>query len=156
MPKLGKGRDRWFLALAGTAILLLGSLGAGLTGASAQDDLALASAVTQARETCYAAADCPNLDALAGLFAENARRTEIQRNNSVVLVEGADALRADHQRGASSFTGRKVETTAMLGWGRNVVALQRNWDPGAAEPNPFISIFRIEDGRVAHWILIAP
>jgi hypothetical protein len=139
--------------------LILGTLGVGFAQANTantQEDLSLISAATRAREACYAAADCPNLEELDRLFADTARRTEIQRNNNVVLLEGIDALRADHQRVASSFTGRRLETIGMFGHGRNVVALQRNWDLGAAESTPFISVFRVEDGRIAHWILIAP
>jgi hypothetical protein len=146
----------WRVGLAAAAGLFVGTIGLGLARASMQDDLDLITTVTQAREACYAEPACPNLAELAGLFTDSPRRTEIQRNNNVVLLEGAEALREDHLRVAGNFPGRKLETTAMVSHGRNVVALQQNWDPGAAEPTPFISVFRIEDGRVAHWILIAP
>lgn len=118
--------------------------------------LDLANAVTQAREGCYAGSDCPNLTELMDLFSDNPRRTEIQRDNSVVLLDGSEALRADHLRVAERFTGRRLETTAIFTHGRNVVLLQRNLNPGGSPPDPFISIYRVEDGRVAHWILIAP
>jgi len=91
-----------------------------------------------------------------GLFSDEPRRTEIQRNSNVVLLEGHDAIRADHSRVASTFTGRRLETTAMMVQARNVVILQLNWDPGAAAPNPFTSVLRIEDGKIAHWALVAP
>ena len=119
-------------------------------------NVALVAAVTRAREVCYAAPDCPNLQELMALFTANPRRTEIQRNNSVVQLEGAEALRADHLRVAQMFTGRRLETLSVAEHGRNVIVLQLNWDPGAAEPNAFTSVFRIEDGRVAHWVLVAP
>ena len=156
MPR--KQPQRLRITIAATIGLLLSfvGLGLGLARAILQDDLALISAVTQARDSCYSMADCPNLEELARLFSEMPRRTEIQRNNNVVLLEGAEALREDHLRVARGFTGRRLETIGIVSHGRNVVALQRNWDPGATEPNPFISVFRIEDGRVAHWILIAP
>lgn len=159
MPKVGRSGGRWAIGIAGVLSLVLGTRGVGFAQAktaNTQEDLSLVSAVTRAREACYAVADCPNLEALDRLFADTARRTEIQRNNNVVLLEGIDALRADHQRVASGFTGRRLETIAMFSHGRNVVALQRNWDPGATEPTPFISVFRIEDGRIAHWVLIVP
>ena len=38
--------------------------------------------------------------------------------------------------------------------GRNVVILQLNRDPGAAQPTLFLSVLRVEDGKIAHWILI--
>lgn len=124
--------------------------------AETQEMLAIATAVTQARETCYSAPDCPNLEELMALFSERPRRTEIQRDNNVVLLEGPEALRADHLRVAGRFTGRQLETTAVMVQGRNVIVLQRNWDPGAPEPTSFVSTFRIEGGKVAHWILVAP
>ena len=90
------------------------------------------------------------------LFAAEPRRTEITRPNEVVLLEGAEALRADHLRVAERFTGRRVETVSAQAHGRNVVLLQLNRDPGASEPSSFISVFRVEDGKAAHWVLIAP
>ncbi len=118
--------------------------------------LAVATAFNDARQVCYSAPDCPNLDELMSLFTADARRREIQRNNSVVQLQSPDELRADHVRVASSFTGRRVETTSMDIQGRNVVMLQLNWDPGATQPNAFVSVLRIEDGQIAHWVLIAP
>ena len=149
---------RRFRRMTGWLALALGvgvSLGT-LAQVQAQEELSLIHAVTQARETCYATVECANLDELTALFTDTARRTEIQRNNNVVLLETAEALRDDHRRVAGGFPGRRLETLGLFSHGRNVVALQRNWDPGAAEPNPFISVFRIEEGKVAHWILIAP
>jgi hypothetical protein len=129
-----------------------------MTAAQSQDHeyMAIATAFNEAREACYAAPQCPNLDAFMALFTPDARRTEIQRNNSVVQLESAEALRNDHLRVAQSFTGRRVETTGMMVQGRNVVMLQLNWDPGATAPNPFTSVLRIEDGKIAHWVLVAP
>src|SRR5687767_2380243 len=128
----------------GLALVLAVTVGIGVARqAQAQEDLDLIHAVTQAREACYATVECANLEELSGLFSASARRTEIQRNNNVVLLETAEALREDHRRVASSFPGRQLETLALFSHGRNVVALQHNWDPGAAEPNPFISVFRI-------------
>jgi hypothetical protein len=118
--------------------------------------LAIATAFNQARETCYATPECPNIDAFMALFTPDPRRTEIQRNNNVIQLEGTEALRNDHLRVAQSFTGRQVETTGMMVQGRNVIMLQLNWDPGATAANPFTSVLRIEDGKIAHWILIAP
>ena len=74
-----------------------------------QDILAAAAAFNEAREACYAAPECPNLERFMSLFTPDVRRTEIQRNNSVVLLQGHDALRADHLRVARSFPGRKLE-----------------------------------------------
>jgi hypothetical protein len=126
--------------------------------AQAQDRqyMAIATAFNQAREACYAAPECPNIDAFMALFTPDARRTEIQRNNNVVQLETTEALRNDHIRVAQSFTGRQVETTGMTVQGRNVIMTQLNWDPGAAAASPFTSVLRIEDGKIAHWILIAP
>jgi hypothetical protein len=31
-----------------------------------------------------------------------------------------------------------------------------NRDPGAAPPSPFVSVVRVEDRKIAHWILITP
>jgi hypothetical protein len=155
-------RATWaILAVAGTFAAAAGLLAvtwrdATAASVEAQQHLAVATAFNQARETCYSAPDCPNHDALMAMFTPDARRTEIQRNNNVVLLEGPEALRADNLRVAGTFTGRRVETTGMATQGRNVIVQQLNWDPGAAEPNPFTSVFRIEDGRVAHWVLIAP
>jgi hypothetical protein len=152
--------------VARVVTILLATLGVLLTtpalpAAASQDDeatnmLAVASAFNAARETCYASPDCPNLDEFMALFSDEPRRTEIQRGNTVVLLEGRDALASDHLRVASSFTGRTLETTAMSVHGRNVVMLQLNWDPGAPEPNPFTSVLRIEAGKIAHWVLVAP
>lgn len=118
--------------------------------------LAVATAFNTGREVCYSSRECPNIEELMAAFSDEPRRTEIQRNNNVVLLEGRDAIAADHLRVASSFTGRRVETTSMAVQGRNVLMLQLNWDPGAADPNPFTSVLRIEDGKVAHWVLVAP
>jgi hypothetical protein len=121
-----------------------------------QEYISIATAFNEAREACYATPECPNVDAFMALFLPDARRTEIQRNNNVVQLESAEALRNDHLRVAQTFTGRQVETTGMMVQGRNVIMLQLNRDPGATVPNPFTSVLRIEDGRIAHWILIAP
>lgn len=123
---------------------------------AAQAEFAVVAAFTQAREECYAAPECPNLEQYMGLFSADARRTEIQRNNTVVLLEDADALRADALRVASSFTGRRLETTSMLSQGRNVIVEQLNHNPGAAAPDPFTHVFRVQDRKIAHWILVAP
>jgi hypothetical protein len=85
-----------------------------------------------------------------------ARRTEIRRDHTVALLEGPAPLRGDHQRVARQFTGRRLETTSVTTQGRNVIVLQRNLDPGAAQPNPFTHVYRLEDGKVAHWTLVAP
>jgi len=129
---------------------------AAASGVEAQQAMAVVAAFNEARETCYSAPDCPNLDALMAMFTSDARRTEIQRNNNVVLLEGPEALRADNLRVASTIPGRRLETTSMMTQGRNVIVLQLNWDPGATEPNPFTSVFRIQDGKAAHWVLVAP
>ena len=123
---------------------------------TAPEDFAVVAAFNQARQDCYAAPECPNLEQYMTMFTADARRTEIQRNNSVVLLESADALQADAQRVASSFTGRRLETTSMLSQGRNVIVQQLNWNPGAATPDPFTHVFRVQDGKIAHWILVAP
>ena len=145
------------MVVLGLTILLSTHLG-NTAIAQAQDRqyMAIATAFNQAREACYAAPECPNIDAFMALFTPDARRTEIQRNNNVVQLETTEALRNDHIRVAQSFTGRQVETTGMTVQGRNVIMTQLNWDPGAAAANPFTSVLRIEDGKIAHWILIAP
>ncbi len=124
--------------------------------AAAQEEFAVVAAFNQAREQCYSAPECPNLEQYMGLFSADARRTEIQRNTTVVLLEDADALRADALRVASSFTGRRLETTAMLSQGRNVVVEQSNHNPGAVAPDLFTRVLRVQDGKIAHWILVAP
>ncbi len=121
-----------------------------------QEDFAVVAAFNRAREDCYAAPECPNLDQYMEMFTADARRTEIQRNNSVVILESADALRADAQRVASNFTGRRLETTSMLAQGRNVIVQQLNLNPGAATSDPFTHVFRVQDGKIAHWVLVAP
>ena len=124
--------------------------------AETEGRLALVSEVTRARESCYAVPECPNLEELMALFTPNPRRTEITRTSDVVQLEGADALRADHLRVAQRFAGRRLETVDMQVHGRNVIAFQLNWDPGSTTPNLFTSVFRVEDGKVAHWALVAP
>ena len=142
--------------LSALATLAVAATVAVTQGQARQDILAVAAAFNQAREVCYAAPECPNLEEFMSLFTPGVRRTEIQRNNNVVLLRGLDELRADHLRVARSFPGRKLETTSMEVQGRNVVILQLNRDPGAAQPIPFVSVLRVEDGKIAHWILIAP
>ncbi len=44
----------------------------------------------------------------------------------------------------------------MMAQGRNVVVLQRNHDPGGAKPNSFTHVFRVQDGKILHWIVITP
>lgn len=117
---------------------------------------AVAHVFNQRREHCYAASHCPELDSLMELFAPDAKRTEINRANAVVQLEGAEALRQDSLRVARSFMGRRLQTMGTFVHGRNVVFLQWNWDPGSAVPNPFIHVLRIQEGKIAHWILIAP
>jgi hypothetical protein len=165
-----RGHSTRRLAATGLVGALLGALLLGAPGAPAllaggtdaagrpapAAELALAAAVTRARETCYAAPDCPNLEELMALFTAAPRRTEIQRPGTVVLLEGAEALREDHLRVARQFPGRRLETVSLVAHGRNVIALQRNVNPGSPERDAFTSVFRIEDGKVAHWILIAP
>jgi len=121
-----------------------------------QHKLAIVHVFNQAREQCYSTPECPNLDQLLELFTSDAKRTEINRANEVVRVEGIDALRTDSLRVARTFTGRRLETTAVVSQGRNVTFTQSNWDPGAAGPNYFTHVLRIQDGRIAHWILVAP
>jgi SnoaL-like domain len=119
--------------------------------------LAIVTAFNDAREECYSTPECPNIEEYLELFTgEDARRTEIRRDNQVVLLEGLDALRQDALRVAQQFTGRRLESTHIMRHGRNVVVLQRNWDPGAEIPNPFTHVFRIQDGKIAHWVLVAP
>ena len=151
--------DRRIVRVAVLSIVSLLSTHQGaMATAQSQDPeyISIATAFNQAREACYAAPECPNLDGFMALFIPDPRRTEIQRNNTVVQLEGAEALRNDHLRVARTFTGRRVETTEMRVQGRNVIMLPLNWDPGAAAPNPFTSVLRIEDGRIAHWIVITP
>lgn len=145
-------------AAAGVVTLLTTGIAAISSAQTPDADMAaLIETVTQAREACYAEPECPNIDELMGLFTANPRRTEIQRDSSVVVqLEGAEALRADHLRVAQRFTGRRLETVQTQAHGRNLTAFQLNWDPGADAPNPFVSVFRIEDGKVAHWVLVAP
>jgi len=145
------------------AVCLLGALAcfavtatASATQSQDADMLAVATAFNDAREICYSASECPIVDELMSLFTADARRTEIARNNNVVQLQSPDELRADHVRVASSFTGRRVETTSMEIQGRNVVMFQLNWNPGATEPDPFVSVLRIEESKIAHWVLIAP
>ena len=158
---------RWLLGslVASAATILASGLGAPTAAMAererapnldADEMLVLVDDVTRAREACYAAPECPNLEELMGLFAPSPRRTEIQRDNNVVQLDGDEALRADHVRVAQRFTGRRVETLHLEAHGRNVIAFQLNWDPGAAAPNAFTSVFRIEDGRVTNWVLMAP
>lgn len=143
--------------------VLAGGIGIGFVArsrAAAQGQsaemLAVVTAFNQARELCYATPDCANLDALAALFTDDARRTEVNRANDVVQLLTPEALRADSLRVARSFTGRRLETTSMLVQGRNVIVQQLNHDPGAAQPGPFTHVFRVQNGRIAHWILVAP
>jgi hypothetical protein len=118
--------------------------------------MAVAHVFNQARERCYSSPECPNRDELMAVFTPDARRTEINRQNNVIQLEGLEALRADSLRVAQTFTGRRLETTSVSNQGRNVIFLQWNWDPAAPSPNPFTHLLRIQDGRIAHWILLAP